>query len=51
MVATRKSLKEFFGSLSEESGSRLESSIKEMRRRRNIAHQKRLKLIIAELEK
>ncbi len=44
-VARRRPLRNFFGILSEESGKRMESTLIEMRKRRNIAHQKRISRI------
>ncbi len=42
-VTRRRPLSNFFGVLSKESGERLEQVIEDMRKRRNNAHQKRLK--------
>ncbi|MBI2675065.1 MAG: antitoxin VapB family protein [Candidatus Aenigmarchaeota archaeon] len=45
-VAKRRPLKEFFGVLDRESGKRIESTLIEMRKRRNIAHKKRIGRIV-----
>ena len=48
-VSKRKPLSEFFGTLSRESGERLEKAVYESRKVRNELHRKRMKRIIAEL--
>ena len=48
-VAKKRSLMEFAGVLSEESGKKLEKAIKEMRRRHTATHKARMKRIVKEL--
>ena len=48
-TSNKKPLSDFFGILSEESANKLEKTIKELRKKRNLAHKKRMKKIIEEL--
>ncbi len=47
-MAKRKPLSAFFGVLSPESGERLEKAVRELRKKRNEAHQKRIRQIAKE---
>lgn len=50
-VAKRRPLSDFFGVLSKESSDRLEKAILEGRKKRNAAHQRRMKHIAEEMKK
>ena len=45
-ISGRKSLSEFFGALSKESGERLEKAIMDSRKRRAASHERRIKMIV-----
>ncbi|MBI2580290.1 antitoxin VapB family protein [Candidatus Woesearchaeota archaeon] len=45
-ITKRKPLSSFFGVLGKESGEKLELAVKELRKKRNKAHQLRLKRIV-----
>ena len=48
-ITKRRPLSDFYGGLSKETGERLEKAIMESRKRRNAAHQKRMKSATREL--
>jgi len=50
-VAKRRSLSEFYGVLSRESGERLEKAIQERRKETKIKHEERMKKIVQALGK
>ena len=49
-IAKRKPLSSFFGVLSEECGKQLEKAVYELRKKRNEAHQTRIKQIVESLQ-